>query len=124
MKILYTKRLYLQHRTSPSRSSNSKPQRNDRNVRFESPKLFNRGRAYTAYDLDVDEEEYEATLGTDHKEDDIIEEGNMAFSPKSAISKQKLSLSPATWHPDTAASSHMTDQRQFFKRLLHPTRRK
>ncbi|KAI0997868.1 hypothetical protein K3495_g10322 [Podosphaera aphanis] len=34
---------YRHPRTSPSRSSNSRPQRNDRNVRFESPRPFNVG---------------------------------------------------------------------------------
>ncbi|KAI0991928.1 hypothetical protein K3495_g16259, partial [Podosphaera aphanis] len=38
-------------------------------------------------------------------------------------SKQHHSLTPTIWHPDTAASSHMTDNPKLFKGPLRPTRR-
>lgn len=51
----------------------------------------------------------------------------MAFGAEPLIGKQLHSkqshLSPAIWHPDTAASSHLTDNPKTFKGPLCATRR-
>ncbi|KAI0999847.1 hypothetical protein K3495_g8351, partial [Podosphaera aphanis] len=92
----------------------------ERAVRFSSPPAPKRGKAYAATDLDS--EVYEEALDTEHEDGDIVDECRMAHDGTSPC-KQSHSLTPVTWHPDTAASSHMSDNLKIFKGPLRPTRR-
>ncbi|KAI1003389.1 hypothetical protein K3495_g4819 [Podosphaera aphanis] len=98
----------------------------ERNVHFEEPRSARVAQAYSAKDVNNDCYENgseEESLDTGHEDGDISEEGLMALGDRHPRSKPYHSLTPTIWHPDTAASSHMTDSPKLLKGPLRPTRR-
>lgn len=106
-----------------SNSAQNRPHMRERHVHFNSSSTA--GKAYTAHD--DNDESLEDSPSSDQTDSEIEEECMMAHGVEPSMSKQKHPkpsyIFPAIWHPDTAASSHMTDNPKAFKGPLRATRR-